>query len=272
MARKASISSICQYCGISYVARMNTKGKYCTYACFRLARHKVGIQRIPYSCPICGTVRMLKPYHVAGNKQVYCSRACRDQGHRTHGEASYGILTPEYKIWRSMKDRCFNPKNAKYKDYGGRGITMCTAWLENFVNFLADVGRRPSALHTIDRIDNNGSYAPGNCRWITRKEQASNRRNNRFLTLNGVTKFFSTWAADIGISRDKLDYRLKKGLSIEDILASPTNERQKAEQRVRAIRTDYESGIPLDALALKYSQSQGTISRIVHYKTWKNIP
>lgn len=87
--------------------------------------------------------------------------------------------TPEYEAWLAMIQRCTNPKNPRWKDYGGRGITVCERWRASFDDFRADVGARPSAEYSIDRIDNDKGYEPGNCRWATRAEQMANRRVSR---------------------------------------------------------------------------------------------
>lgn len=105
------------------------------------------------------------------------SRSVASQLHLDHGHARSGRKTPEYKTWCRMITRCENPKHEKFPYYGGRGISVCARWRHDFKAFLADVGLRPSAAHSIDRYpDNNGHYEPGNVRWATRSKQMQNRR------------------------------------------------------------------------------------------------
>lgn len=116
---------------------------------------------------------------------------------------------PEYNVWATMIRRCCNPRNTRFKDYGGRGITVCDRWQHSFSSFYADMGQRPTSKHSIDRIDNDLGYSPENCRWATREEQGRNRRINRFITHNGETQCLQEWANRIGISHESLRKRIE---------------------------------------------------------------
>ncbi len=127
--------------------------------------------------------------------------------------------TKVYKTWHMMLQRCLNPNNAAYADYGGRGITVCEEW-RDFSAFYADMGD-PPALHTLDRTENSLGYNKDNCRWATKKEQGNNRRSNLFLTLNGVKKTLSQWADITGFTTYCIKGRIKAGWSVERALTTP---------------------------------------------------
>jgi hypothetical protein len=133
---------------------------------------------------VCGVVRDI----VATNARLGLSTGCGCRRRRekppkaakpkgrapVHGHASGGKISPTYMTWQAMRGRCENPRNVKYLSYGARGIQVCARWAD-FTLFLADMGERPSG-HTIDRVDNDGDYEPGNCRWATPKQQSANQR------------------------------------------------------------------------------------------------
>lgn len=125
----------------------------------------------------------------------------------------------EYVVWFRMRQRCYRLKETNYKNYGGRGITICDRWKNSFGNFYADMGTRPEG-HTLERIDNNGNYCPQNCRWATIREQARNKRTNDNITFNGETMCLADWAVKIGVGRRTLWGRLYvTNWSIEDALS-----------------------------------------------------
>lgn len=134
-------------------------------------------------------------------------------------------LSSTYKSWLSMKSRCLWPSAKDYHRYGGRGITIASAWADDFAAFLRDMGeRRPGT--TLERIDNDGNYEPGNCRWATKREQAQNRRpcdiTRLMITLNGVTKSLPEWSAATGIRLATLYQRHQTGWTAERLLTPPT--------------------------------------------------
>ena len=134
-------------------------------------------------------------------------------------------LHPLEGIFRSMVDRCYNTKCHAYKDYGGRGITVCDRWRGrgSLQRFEQDMNPRPSPRHTLERVDNNKGYSPGNCTWATRDRQASNRRGIKLVTINGRTQHKAAWAREIGISQTAFNTRISKGWTGEKLLqaASP---------------------------------------------------
>ena len=118
-------------------------------------------------------------------------------------------FSPTHNAWRSMKQRCLNSKEAGFKNYGGRGISICDRWLgkTGFQKFYKDMRKRPKNM-SLDRIDNDGNYEPKNCRWATRKEQAENRRDSIFVSVNGVRIPFSELAYMFGLRKDTLYRRI----------------------------------------------------------------
>lgn len=128
---------------------------------------------------------------------------------KTHGEGCPNP-TREYRIWSGMVNRCTNPNNSNYFRYGGRGIGVSTRWRQ-YENFLADMGRAPTVRHSLDRIDGNGSYVPGNVRWATPQEQQRNRQDRRPLTIDGVTQLLCEWAEQSGTPIQRIWDRLKVG-------------------------------------------------------------
>lgn len=124
---------------------------------------------------------------------------------------------PEYNVWKKMRDRCNNPRSDSYQWYGAKGVKICKEW-DDFSRFIKDMGRRPTNIHTIDRIDNSKGYFKENCRWATMKEQNANRSLTRNMSLNGESNPIAVWAAIHGIDKKTVYRRLRKGWGLEDSL------------------------------------------------------
>ncbi len=146
---------------------------------------------------------------------------------RTHGWSKKS----EYHSWQHAADRCRNPRNKAYQNYGGRGIQFCDRWFNSFEDFLFDMGGKPSPSHSLDRIDNNGNYEPGNCRWATQLDQGRNQRTNRLLSLNGETMVLSQWEERTGIDARLIVARIDRlGWSIEKALTTKPTPRAKKDR------------------------------------------
>lgn len=134
-----------------------------------------------------------------------------------------------YDIWWGAYRRCHDPRRKDYAKYGGRGITMCKEWRESFEVFeqwALSNGYRDGM--TLDRVCNNRGYSPGNCRWITKRQQSYNRRTNRYITIDGRTQTLEQWAVEKGIGPDVIKHREERGWTIEEAILTPKNSRRKA--------------------------------------------
>jgi hypothetical protein len=124
-----------------------------------------------------------------------------------------------------LRGRCNNPNDPSYASYGGRGITVCDRW-DSFTAFLEDMGVRPAET-SIDRIDVDGNYEPGNCRWASRSEQQRNSRKARKFTAHGLTLSIQEWAARLGTSPQAITNRMRKGMTAEDAVTTPIRRRAR---------------------------------------------
>lgn len=148
-----------------------------------------GTKNIKWDCVCeCGNHKDVSGCHLKSGHTSSCGCLHKEKfttSRITHGHTSGRNISPTYQTWSSMLKRCNNPAATNYDRYGGRGIKVCDRWHE-FESFLNDMGERPSTDYEIDRIDNNGNYEPGNCRWVTAKRNSRNRRSTRIIdTPNG---------------------------------------------------------------------------------------
>lgn len=149
---------------------------------------------------------------------------------RKHGEKGKNGASPEYRSWAAMRARCSNPKLKEYPRYGGRGITVCERW-QFYENFLADMGRRPSLQHTIDRIDVNQGYFKENCRWSTFVEQANNRTRQTYIEIDGVTRTQAQWLRCFNLKKATFKTRVQNGWDVKTALTYPVRPKAPADKQ-----------------------------------------
>jgi hypothetical protein len=180
----------------------------------------------------CGNEKVILGFHLRSGttKSCGCLSVEKTVARTTvHGHKRKCATSGIYRTWASIITRCTNPNIPHYHLYGGRGITVCDRWKQSFESFLEDVGERPSPDHSIDRIDNNRGYEPGNVRWATRTEQGRNKRSNRHITIDGETHCLSEWEEIKGLPRKKITTRLCLGWDEYDAVMTPLGGRSRKE-------------------------------------------
>jgi len=177
--------------------------------------------RIYWNCVCdCGGKRVVSNDHLRNGDVTDCGCTRKHVAHwNKHGMYNSRL----YRIWSLMKERCCNPNRKEYPNYGGRGICICEEWTEakNFIKWSLNNGYSDEL--TIDRIDNDGNYCPENCRWVSRKEQMQNRRNNHYISFNGKTLTLTQLAKENGLTYSQLYKRLKLGWTLEKAISEPVN-------------------------------------------------
>lgn len=164
----------------------------------------------------CGNIVSVRLDHVKSNRTKSCG-CLRKQVLLKHNLSQSRL----YQIWEGMIQRSYNKKSSNYKNYGGRGITVCDEWLNDFVTFKDwAINNGYNDKLTLDRITVNGDYKPSNCRWVTMKEQSNNKRNNKYITYKDETKTLSQWSDFTGINAKTIQTRLRLGWSIDKALTT----------------------------------------------------
>ncbi len=178
--------------------------------------NKQGERTYNYLCD-CGHIGKARAGILKRKKISMCTK-CGALGNLKHGESLNGKKTKEFRAYSHMKERCLNKDHKEYKNYGGRGIKVCSRWIESYVNFINDVGRSPSSKHSLDRENNEGNYEPSNVRWTTSKTQNRNKRTNFWIEFNGKKMILTDWANYFGVTAPTILYHFKKQRTIADLM------------------------------------------------------
>lgn len=194
-----------------------------------------------------------------------------------HGHRPKETASPTYSSWLSMKSRCADLENI---NYGGKGVRVCSRWESSFQEFLRDMGERPYGC-TIDRIDSEGDYEPGNCRWSSSKEQAANRSNNIYVEIDGDILLITEAAKAFGVAVSTICRRYSEGLRDRELVDNRnrnylrTGEKCSSaklkEKDVITIKSLLRSGDKVTQIANIYRVSSATISDIKAGRTWRDV-
>lgn len=230
-----------------------------------------GVRLVEVECLDCHEVKLVSLYPFRREKSgcQYCRPILKK-----HGKSGTRI----YGVWCSMLSRCRNQNNVGWKNYGGRGIKVCKRW-EQFENFYEDMGDQPEGM-TLERVDNDGDYRPGNCVWDTPKAQSNNSRNNVLVEYQGRMQTLAQWCDELELSRSAVRSRLAMGQSATEAFETPVAEKtgerhHKAKLTrydVRQIRLMYATGWGgFKAIAAEFGVDWSTIREIVERKIWKHV-
>lgn len=187
----------------------------------------VGARNVYWLCQCdCGNTKAIAASSIRSTFPKKKGCGC-EQGMTLHGHCPQDQARkhPLYGIWQAMIHRCRNPKSKFYDRYGGRGISVCERW-RSFPAFLSDMGEKPSASHSLDRIDNNGNYEPGNCHWATKTEQQNNMSSNKWVKIDGKSMTMAQCCRSYGIKHTTVIGRLQRGWSTEDAFKKPVGSRK----------------------------------------------
>ena len=201
-----------------------TGNKYGRLTAIKFVRRIKGCTYWLFKCD-CGKEKILWFPNVTRGATTSCGCYFKSKEYREkkgiesliHDESSRDKLTLEYKTWATIKTRCNNPNAIQYKDYGGRGIKLCKEWRYDYLQFLKDMGRKPSKEYCIERINNNKGYSKENCRWATLKEQCKNKRNS--IVYNG--ELSSEAAIRLKMSRWAIIMRIRRGWTLRQAFFIP---------------------------------------------------
>lgn len=173
-----------------------------------------------FRCDCGGEVTKRPILVISGNtRSCGCLRAeSEKQRFIKHGHVIDRVRSPEHRLWLNIKDRCLNKNNKSFHNYGGRGVTICDEWRDDFSAFVASIGQRPGSYYSLGRIDNSKGYEPGNVRWETPKEQARNRRTNRMVSCDGRLIPLVVACEERGVNYRVARRRLDRGCSDEEAL------------------------------------------------------